>query len=192
MQTGFFEPLDELKLSLDRFYLVVANPMRTRGLSLFPVIRPFDLKKWGLPWLVTHITVPDASVAGQMVAEAVAVAGARAAGDGTPRMVVVLTGDGDLEDMSRLGPEDVREYLRALNVPLRVWTIGEHAGSSGWGPGVDVSSARDLSRASRQLVKELRRQWVVWIEGQHLPSAVELAPDATGFDLAGASDSPSR
>lgn len=185
MQTGFDPDLmPELPPEVDRFQLVVANPTETRGLSLFPVIRPFNLTQWGLRWLMTHISSPEASVSGQMLAEAVAVAGVRAAAEGTPRMVVLVV-TGEDGDRSRLEPHSVREYLQALRVPITVWSTDSSLTASGWGPVVDISSVGRLGQASRSLVKELGRQWVVWIEGRHLPTDVEIGPGSRALGLAG-------
>jgi hypothetical protein len=189
LQTGFdLETERDLPPKVDRFYLVVANPIETRGLSLFPVIRPFDLRQWGLQWLLTHVSSEDASVSGQMLAEAVAVAGVRAAAEGTPRTVVIVV-SGESDDRSRLAPGAARQYLEALRVPLEVWSSDGSSVVEGWGAATDVSKIGALGKASRRLVKQLERQWIVWIEGRHLPPNIELAPNARGLDLAGAAAS---
>ncbi len=88
------DPADaELPADANSCHLVLANPTYTRGLMLFPIGQPLDIKRWGLPWLVTHVTSNEVSKSGQRLAEAVAVAGVRAAGDGRPRMVVLVLSD---------------------------------------------------------------------------------------------------
>jgi hypothetical protein len=48
-----------------------------------------------------------------------------------------------------------------------------------------VSDQGSLNKASKRLLKELRRQWIVWVEGRHLPSDIELGPEVQGIRLAG-------
>jgi hypothetical protein len=174
----------EIPADKDRFYLVVPNPTHSRGLALFPIIEPFEVKRFGMPWLSTHVLSPEASVTGQRLGEAVAVAGVQAVGGGCPRAVVLMLSEGAV-DSGRFQPEAVREYLHALRVPLVVWsTDGGHVVTD-WGPVEDVSSEGPLNKASRHLLKELGRQWIVWVEGRHLPSEIELDDRARGFRLAG-------
>ena len=90
---------EEIPPQKDRFYLVVPNPTNSRGLALFPVLQPFDIKRRGMPWLTTHIVSGRASIPGQRLAEAVALAGLRAAADGCPRTVVLVIGE-DVVDNS--------------------------------------------------------------------------------------------
>jgi len=127
----------DLPAKKDRYHLVVPNPTRWRGLSLFPIIEAFDLKRWGLPWLTTHVFSEQAAVRGQKLAEAVAVAGVRAAGASSPRAVVLVL-YGEAEDASRYSPQAVREYLQALRVPLVVWSTRGGDPVEAWGPTADV------------------------------------------------------
>ena len=152
----------EIPADKDRFYLVVPNPTRSRGLALFPVIEPFEVNRFGMPWLSTHILSPQASVTGQRLAEAVAVAGVRAAGGGCPRAVVLVL-SGDVVDRGSYQPDAMREYLHALRVPLVVWSTEGGQVVADWGPAEDVSSGGSLNKASKRLLKELRRQWIVWV-----------------------------
>ncbi len=108
----------------DRLHLVVPNPTRQRGLALFPFSDAFDIKRVGLPWLAAHLENEVGSATGQRLAEAVAVAGMRAVGGGCPRAVVLVLSR-DTVDHSRYDPQSVRDYLRALRVPLVVWTRRE-------------------------------------------------------------------
>jgi hypothetical protein len=174
---------DEIPPDKDRFYLVVPNPTRTRGLALYPVVQPFRINRWSLPWLATHITTMEAAVRGQQLEEAVAVAGLRAAGDASPRAVVIVLSD-DSDVSGAYPPESTREYLKSLRVPLVVWsTAGD--GPTAWGRAEGVGGLGGLSRASRRLLKEVRRQWIIWVEGHHLPNNIELSDDAVGIRLAG-------
>ncbi len=54
----------------DRYYLVVPNPTRSRGVALFPIVGPFEIKRWWLSWLATHILSPEAALPGQRMGEA--------------------------------------------------------------------------------------------------------------------------
>jgi hypothetical protein len=167
----------------DSFHLVLANPTYARGLILFPIGQPLDIKRWGLPWLATHVTSETVSTGGQRLAEAVAVAGVRAAGDGRPRAVVLVLSDNPVDE-GTYGASMVRDYLQALHVPLEVWSVEPGEAEGAWGPVSDISDRGKLTRVSRRLMEGIQRQWVVWIEGRHLPSAIELAPNPLGLELA--------
>jgi hypothetical protein len=173
----------DLPADSDAFHLVIANPTYSRGLMLFPIGQPLDIGRWDLPWLVTHLTNSEVSASRQRLAEAVAVAGVSAAGDGSPRVVVLVLSDNPT-DIGLYEAAAVREYLKSLNVPLAVWSVGGGEPDGGWGPAEDISSPGKLAKASRRLLNDLERQWVVWVEGRHLPSAIELAPSARGVQLA--------
>jgi len=172
----------ELSPEMDRFYLVVPNAIRRRELEIFPLIGPYHLRRFNLPWLASHLFSQDAAVEGQKLAAAVAVAGVRAARDGSPRTVLLMLSV-NVADASTDRARDVREYLRALNVPLVVWTTGDGAGAD-WGPSIDVGSLTRLQRAGENLLKSLYRQWIVWVEGRHLPSDIELGEAVQGIRLA--------
>ena len=173
---------DEWTPEMDRYFLVVPNASQRRELSIFPVLGPFHLRRFNLPWLASHLLSGDAAVDGQQLAAAVAVAGVRAAADRCPRAVVLVLSE-SVVDGSRDRAQDVRDYLRALNVPLVVWHTGD-SGDTGWGPGVDIASPKRLKRASENLVRSLYRQWIVWVEGRYLPNEIELNENVKGFRLA--------
>jgi len=174
----------ELTPKQNRYYLIVPNPARTRGLALFPIIGPFEMKRRWLPWLATHVSSLEAGLPGQQLGEAVAVAAVRAAAGGAPRAVVLVL-SGNLVDDSHYQPPTVREYLHALHVPLVVWSITGDGVAGPWGEATEISDLGSLQSASKRLLKELERQWIVWVEGRHLPSAIELDPGVQGIRLAG-------
>jgi hypothetical protein len=174
----------ELTPEQNRYYLIVPNPARTRGVALFPTIGPFEIKRRRMSWLATHISSPEAALPGQRMGEAVAVAGVTAAGGGTPRAVVLVLSGNPVDD-SNYQPPAVREYLRALRVPLVVWSVTGDESAGAWGKASDVSDPGSLTKASKRLLKELERQWIVWVEGRHLPSDIELDPEVQGIRLAG-------
>jgi hypothetical protein len=174
---------EEIPPQKDRFYLVVPNPTSSRGLALFPVLQPFDIKRRGMPWLTTHIVSGRASVPGQRLAEAVALAGLRAAADGCPRAVVLVIGE-EVVDDSTYSPPAVREYLRALRVPLVVWSTHRTGAPGPWGEAETTNGLSGIEKASRLLLKDLGRQWVIWVEGLYLPNEIELADNDKGIRLA--------
>ena len=175
---------DDIPPNRDRFYLVVPNPEPSRGLWLFPILQPFDIEQWGLPWLATHIISQQAAMPGQSLAEAVAVAGLRAAASGFPRVVVLVIGD-EAPDYSSYRPRAVREYLRTLRVPLVVWSVEENPSANPWGLAGPTTGLGSIHRTSRRLLKSLEKQWIVWVEGRHLPYEIELAENELGIRLAG-------
>jgi len=174
----------DLPANKHRVHFVVPNPTRQRGLALFPFSGAFDLKRWGLPWLACHLEHEMGSATGQRLAEAVAVAGMRAVGGGSPRAVLLVV-SGDNLDHSHYGPQAVRDYLRALRVPLFVWTTEDGDFETEWGEAHRVSTQGSLNKASRRLLKTVKQQWIVWIEGRHLPSDIALDERAKKFRLAG-------
>ncbi len=176
--------VDEIPPEKDRFYLVVPNPTARRGLALFPILQPLNIDRWGMAWLSTHIVSTRSSVSGQRLSEAVALAGVRAASEGCPRVVLLVTGE-DPVDAGRHGPIAVREYLRALRVPLVVWSTAHGGPLDSWGKGERVRGMTDVDRASRRILKSLRKQWVVWVEGEFRPDEVELLANSKGIRLAG-------
>ncbi len=113
------------------------------------------------------------------IADAVAVAGLQAATENHRRAVILLLGK-DILDSSHYSPAIVREYLRAIGVPLFVWSLQgkETALAKSWGPVEDVSTRARLSDAVRRLRTELDAQHIVWLDGRHLPQSVALSPAA--------------
>jgi hypothetical protein len=175
---------NEIPPNRDRFYLVVPNPRPSRGLWLYPILQPFDIERWGVPWLATHVVSQQAAVPGQSLAEAVAVAGLRAAASGLPRVVVLVVGD-ETPDYSWYRPRAVREYLRTLRVPLVVWSVEENPSADAWGLAEVTTGMSSIEKASRRLRKSLDTQWIVWVEGRHLPYEIEIADNERGIRLAG-------
>jgi hypothetical protein len=166
----------------NRFSLVVPNPKRRQELFIFPVIGPYHLSRFGLPWITSQMVSTEAVVQGQQLATAVAVAGVRAARDGCPRAVILALSENAV-DASQYPPADVKEYLTSLQVPLVIWsTAGEI--ETPWGPAEDISTPKNLKKASENLMKQLFRQSIVWVAGHHLPSEIELDPNVQGFRLA--------
>jgi hypothetical protein len=174
----------------DQLHLVVANPIRVRHRELFPTSLGIDIRRWDVHWLVTHLLNQDASIRGQKLADAVAVAGVQAAAEGSPRAVLLVLSEKP-RDRSRYDPDQVMGYLRSLRVPLYVWSVGNGA-TTDWGPAVRVDGPKSLRRATRSMLRELGRQWIVWVEGNHMVNQVELTGRARGFRLAGSELDPTN
>ncbi len=175
------ESAADLPPEADRFYIMVPNPTQLQQIQVFPVVGPFHLRRFNLPWLMSNLYSDTARSRGQLLAEAVAVAGVRAATDGSPRVVVLLLGAG-----AEIDPEparETREYLAALHVPLVVWSAGD-PGSDAWGPAADVASMSRLDRACEKLLQSLYTQWIVWVEGRYLPNLIELDESVEDIRLA--------
>jgi hypothetical protein len=173
----------DLPLKRDRMHLVGTAPTIRRDLALFPFSEAYEIKPWSLSWIVSHARNQPEAAAHQELSDAVAVAGLRAAGSGTPRAVILVVAP-DAVNHSRHQPQVVREYLSTLRVPLVVWSADEEGVVTGWGPSEDISSTAKLQKASKRLVKDLQRQWIVWVEGRHLPYEIELDESVEGFRLA--------
>lgn len=120
----------------------------------------------------------------QRFADAVAVAGLHAVAEGQRRAVVLLLGDdAKASDPSLVTPLQARRFLEHLRVPFQVWSIREDTGAGAWGEARDVSSLKKMQDAVDDLAASLDRQWMVWIDGIHLPQDIALAPAARGLEL---------
>jgi len=168
---------------VDRVHVVVPNPKKRNNRQLFPTSAGIGLDLWPLEWLAAHLTGDQASIHGQKIADAVAVASFRAAGDGSPRAVLVIINN-EPRDWSGYAFLDVRRYLRDLRVPLYVWSVGGQPPAQ-YEPAIDVTSSHGLKRASKRLLKDLDKQWIVWVEGSHMINEIELTRSVKGIKLAG-------
>lgn len=108
-------------------------------------------------------------------AEAVAVAAFKAAQSQRPRAVVLVIGS-ELNDRSRLSPEQVRNYAARLGVPLYVWSAARKLpeGASAWGTVVNIRSLGKLREAADALRRDLHSQRILWIEGDYLATEVAV------------------
>ncbi len=125
-------------------------------------------------WLTT-LEQPAAWAGAQRMADAVAVAGVTVAGSNRRRGVLLVLA-GPSPDASEAAPATIRRYLESLAVPLFVWSVDPAYTDSVWGPAEDVSSARHMSRATREIFKALESQRIAWLEGIHLPEQITVAP----------------
>jgi hypothetical protein len=141
----------------------VANPGAARGdvTTLFPMSPLF---RAGMYFVLTRPHMSAAADAPRRWADAVAVAGVRAATGGRRRAVVLVLGSG--ADKSEHQAADVRKYLAAIGVPLFVWST--EARRSDWGTVEDISSAGKLGDATERLRHALDTQRIAWIEADPL------------------------
>ena len=137
-------------------------------------------------WLLTRLMVPGGPPGKQRLSDAVAVAGVQALSGSRPRAVVVVMGAAP-EDVSRTDPATVRQYLGSVRVPLFVWSVVKPEEKSvplaAWGKIEDVSTVPKLRAAVADLRDELESQWIVWVEGTHLPQSITLGPGEAELEL---------
>jgi hypothetical protein len=132
-----------------------------------------------VPWILLNV-IPVADPKPQHFAWAVASAGLTLAGGHRPR-AVVLVKEPETHDAGEMAPSTVQGYLETLMVPLFVWRVSKNRGDApddGWGEGWDASSLDGLNRAVRDLRRSLKRQFIVWIEGDHMPQELQLTEEA--------------
>jgi hypothetical protein len=128
------------------------------------------------------------------LADAVGVAGLPAMATGRSRAVVLVLSDESV-DPSFYTPAQTRAYLRALRVPLFVWSLqplDDPAATNRslvaqWSPVEDTSTVSKLRAAVARLRRALDQQQIVWVEGLHRPTDVALtdAARARGWRWAG-------
>lgn len=147
--------------------------------QLFPSSPQLIDRDGGLYWLLTHSKSRRRPTGPQRLADAVAVAGMSAAGEGRRRVVVLVLGRKP-SDASQLAPETVRQYLAALRVPFRVWVLDSKPGEAvaRWGESRDISTGGKLDQAAQELMDLLERQVIVWARGTHRPQDLEVPPEA--------------
>lgn len=174
---------DAVSRQQDQLNFVVANPIVREDRLIYPTSSGIAIRDRDVGWLVTHLVDRTSTIRGQRPTEAVAVAAVQAAADGAPRAVVLVLSENP-RDESRFEPDDVRRYLQSLRVPLFVWTTGSTPKPE-WGVTRPVGDTGDLRRADKALFDELARQWIVWLEGEHMVNEVELVQTASRFRLAG-------
>ena len=183
-----FAPFDR-EIGL-RFVSPVAGVLTPAGLEpeMFVHSRTYAGSEGGLSWLAQKDRPTRFA---SKTHEALTVAGMTARADNRRRAVLLITVEGAADD-SVTSAADTRDFLGALQVPLYVWSFG--ASDPGWGDAFDLGdpdqpskAANRLGKATAALQRDLRRQRVVWLKGRHLPSRIELGPEAKGVRLAGSS-----
>lgn len=167
---------------LDLSVVVRPVPVRSgsgrRAVEVFSTTAPLKITTAApLDWHLTSLNVADHDTSAQRLADAVAVAGVRAAGTQCPRVVLLLLSD-EAQDSSDFTPAEVRRFLDVLHVPLVVFRWGEPQLSDPWGEVVAMGDRRNLRPAMVEVRGALNSQWVVWIEGQHPLHRIEVRGDA--------------
>ena len=114
------------------------------------------------------------------LADAVGVAALSAAAENRPRAVLLLVADAD--DGSTMPVEWVRAFLRALRVPLTVWTKDKILAAA-WGKVDVLTGLSDVENAVSSLTELVERQRIVWLEGRHLPQSISLSPKSRNVTL---------
>jgi len=169
------------------FHLVAAAPRLERAKDLtteiFDLTRERALAGKRLGDLLLAGRFRPEVLAAPRLADATAIAGLNAHSRNTPRAALLILRGGEAGDASHLDPAEVRAYLAALGVPLRVWSLTGR-GSAAWGEVEDVSTALRLRTAYERFARELARQRIVWLEGRWLPQEIALSPVAVGRGIA--------
>ncbi|MEM7582278.1 MAG: hypothetical protein AAF560_02770 [Acidobacteriota bacterium] len=152
--------------------------------SLFPVSPAYDGGLGDLYRLLTGISFRNEEDAVPRLNSAVAVGGLTAYRGRHRRAVVIIPRAKPVPDDS-LTPAQARRYLEHLRVPLVVWNPESKRapGLDAWGEVRDVGTLKELAAAFEALSEVLAEQWIVWLDGQHLPQEIELAAAARDFAL---------
>jgi hypothetical protein len=159
--------------------------------ALFPQSANLNGHNSGLGWVLTNLFFRSEAVEGaELLAEAVSVAGLRAAASNRVRAVILVRStDAPPPPAGSLEPANVRGFLAALRVPLVYWTVGptREGAIDPWGEAVTVRGWGGVHGVVGDLIEALRPQFLVWVEGLHKPGDVTLTAGApAGLRLAGA------
>ncbi len=179
--------------------LLDAVPEKAAGSDealVFPLSQTFTEGDGGFPWLVGYYHKEETLKGrakkrheAQQLVDAVATAGLRISSSHGARAIVLILGETGKEDNQWSIPA-VRDYLHSLAIPLYVWSPlkGERQRQgleSGWGEVRDISTPSLYLDAVGQLVDELQRQKVLWVEGTHFLHDLTLGPRAAGVRFPG-------
>ncbi len=177
-----------LRLAADqRVRFLGTTPTRSQGVAetfnLFPTSPPYDGGLGDLYRLLTGVSF-RASEEPPRLSSAVAVAGLAAYG-GRHRRAVVLIPSSKPDGAASLAPDQVRRYLERLGVPLFVWNPEAKSPPylAAWGEVRPTGSLKQLATAFEELSGLLDEQWIVWLDGRHLPQDVALSPRVKDFEL---------
>lgn len=163
--------------------VVQHQPGMRQQFDLFPTSYAYGKDDGGLYFALFH-AFQDPSVGVERLADAVAVAGLHAAELRQRRAVILLLGGpAPGEDPSQLSPGQSRRYLERLRIPFFVWSLAGEKDAGPWGEAVDVSELGHFEDAADGIKRHLDRQWLVWLDGVHLPQEISLAPGAEGVEL---------
>ncbi len=183
-----YKPPKSLRLGGDqRLRFVSTVPEQTEGVAttfnLFPSSPAYDGGLGDLYQLLTGVSF-KARDQPPRLASAVAVAGLAAYRGRNRRAVIIVPSPRPDTDAS-LTPAQARRYLERLRVPLFVWNpeSGSAPHLEAWGEVRKVGSLKQLAAAFEDVSALLDQQWIVWLDGRHLPQEIELSASAEGFKL---------
>ncbi len=182
-----YKPPKSLRLGDRHLRFVSTVPEQTEGVattfSLFPSSPPYDAALGDLYQLLTGVSFKARDEAPRL-ASAVAVAGLAAYRGRNRRAVVIVPPEKPDADVS-LTPAQARRYLERLAVPLFVWNpeSGSASHLEPWGEVRKAGSLKQLAVAFEEVSALLDQQWIVWLDGRHLPQDIELSSAVKGFEL---------
>jgi hypothetical protein len=155
--------------------------------DLFQLSPPLDWTDGGMFFLLTNKRLINEAKGPLRIADAVSVAGLKAAAENHRRAVLLVLGKDTPDVFGLYDPPKVRRYLESIRVPLFVWSLygKDAAAAKAWGPVEDVSSLARMGEAMARLRADLDAQRIVWLDGSHLPQAVALGVAAEGVELVG-------
>lgn len=166
-------------------------PTQTEGVEtsfeLFPISPVYDREVADLYSLLTNISRPKER-RDPLPGSALGVAGL-AAYESRRRRAIVLIPSANPAGEDDYPPALSRGYLERLRVPFYIWDPESKPVPQveTWGTVRSVPSLKKLAEAFADLRSDLDEQWIVWIDGQHLPQDIALTPAAKGFTLQGSS-----
>ena len=189
---------ETIGIAADRFYFVDPIPSTLaasgRVRTLFSTSSPFRLARLAHYPLSSWLGVTVRSQV-QAVADAVAVAASDVAASSRRRALVLVLAEAPaapgarpaVVDVSTYDVAAVKLYLRALDVPLFVWSLtGSDPGprTAAWGGAVALRDRWDGQSQAKKLEQSLASQRIVWLAGRHLPQRVVLDESKTALRLA--------
>lgn len=166
-----------------------ARSGRSVDLELFAVSPTISKPPGGLLWLLnTDVEVPGLEPALRL-ADAVAVAGLKAAEHNRRRAVLVVL-ESVPDDQSRITLDAALDYLASLGVPAHVWQLVDGEEAELIHPrATPVANYRQLRRAYERLQADFSSQRTAWVAGRFLPHEIAVAEGAPFSLLAEASGS---
>ncbi len=171
----------------DDVVLRVIGPIASSGprgdARLYPFSEPQPVGRNGLADRLEKARFANLQFGYRRPADAVALAGLRAAAGNQRRVVLLLLGSSQ-NDASSYPAVDVRRYLSELRVPLVVFDMGNgSAAAEKWRPTENISDAKRWLSSVRWLRDDLDDQRIVWISGEHMLRDVKLSAKAHGVEL---------
>ena len=150
---------------------------------LFPFSNPRTVGRKGLADELEKARFGDLQFGLHRRADAVALAGLKAAAGNQRRAVLLILGL-ELDDASIHSAAEVRSFLEALRVPLVVFDVGGASpAAEQWRPVDEVVDPLRWRSSVEWLQEDLDSQRIVWLVGRYLPSDVTLGPKAQGIEL---------